>query len=125
MAATESSCPTNRFKPAHWSDPPFQMLVIPFQPIVEVFRGAVFDVRQQGAHGRWIAFCLIRRHRARGYCGCLQGACEKGFGCGSVTPVAQVDIDDLPIFIDRPKQLVPACPDLDVGLIHAPTTTDR
>jgi hypothetical protein len=31
----------------------------------------MFDVRQEGAHGRWITFGRIRRHLAWGYGGCV------------------------------------------------------
>ncbi len=49
MAATEIACATNCFEVAHRPDPPLQMLVIPFQPVVQVVRGAMFHVGQDRA----------------------------------------------------------------------------
>ncbi len=124
MTTTEIVRPAYGLERAHRAYPPFKMLVIPFQPIVQIFRRAMLHVGQESAQGRRIAFCLIRRHLARSYCGGLQGTCEAGFGCSSVTPVAQVDINDLPMFSDRPKQVVPVFRDLDIRFIDPPSATN-
>ncbi len=71
MPTTELVRADNLREAAHRSDPPFLVLMVPFEPVVQVFRGAMFDVRQEGAHGRWITFGRIRRHLAWGYGGCV------------------------------------------------------
>ncbi|HEV2126600.1 MAG TPA: hypothetical protein VGW38_27895 [Chloroflexota bacterium] len=42
----------------------------------------------------------------------------------SVTPVAQVAINDLPLVIDRPEEVVPAFRDLEIRFIDPPPATN-
>src|SRR3712207_7108540 len=45
-------------------------------------------------------------------------------GCRGIPAVAEVDIDDLPMVVDRPEQIPLASTDLEIGLVHAPSPTD-
>jgi hypothetical protein len=125
MPMTEIACATHRFEPAHRPYPPLQMLLIPFQPVVQVFRRAMLHVGQGSAQGRRVAFGLITRHPRRGHGAGVDGYLEKRLGCGRVAPVAKVDIDDLPVLVDRSVEVVPALANLDIGLVDPPAPSNR
>ncbi len=132
MPVTEIACATNGFEPAHRSYPPLAqrapLLVIPFQPVVQIFRGVLLDVWKQRAQGRGVACGFAQRapgrHLRRGRATRLNGCLEKRLGCDRVAPVAEVDFDDLPVLVGRPVQVVPVLCTLDIGLIQTPAPTD-
>jgi len=124
MTATESARATDGFEPVHWPDPPLQMLVLSFQTNVQIVRRAVLHVRQDGTQGRRIAFRLTRRHPVWVHRTCFDCALEEGLGRRPVTPLAEVEIDDLAMLVDGAEEVVPVLRELDGGLVHAPASTD-
>ncbi len=69
--------------------------------------------REDGAQGRRRALGRVASDTIRRPAGCGEGSLEEGAGEGGIPPVAEIDIDDLPVLSDGPEQGAPAPTDLE------------
>src|SRR3712207_3755799 len=103
MAAAAGISSPNRLEAPHRSHAAFEMLMITFQPVVQVFRGSVLRLRKHSAPRGWIARGRIRGAAGRSHRARRDRRLEERVGRSPVTPVAEVHIDDLAVFINRSK----------------------
>ncbi len=52
----------------------------------------------------------------------LEGFAQEAISGSGVVTIGEHEVDDLTMFVDRPKQIFPVPSDLLVGLIHTPRT---
>ena len=84
----------------------------------------MFGQRKDGSQ-RWrIAGSFIGDHSPWGDTRLPKRSLEKGPGCGGITPLAEVDVDYLPILIDRTITVGPMPLQSTVSLVHSPFVTD-
>ena len=112
------------FESTHWAEPGLEPGVVGFDPVVRVLRGVVERGRQQLLHDReerpspvghylnrlpMAPKARRRRTAARPWC-----------------PIGlRLDVDDLPVLVDRPVDVTSMASDLHVGLIDEPAIADR
>ncbi len=84
----------------------------------------MFRQGEYSAERGWIARGLIGGDSRRRHAICTKGLLKEGAGGCSVTPITEVHVDDLPVFINGSEYIPPASINLQVGLIHAPALTD-
>ncbi len=96
------------------------MLVIAFEAVVQVFGGAMLGMRQDGAQGRRVALCRIRRDARRCDATRVNRRLEERLSGSSIAPVAQLHIDNLPVLVDGTDEVVPTRADVDLGLVDPP-----
>ena len=70
---------------------------------------------------RRVAGVLVSRNLVRRYSGNRHGGAEERLGGFLIARLAQVDIDQVAVAVDRPVQVLPLARDLDVRLIDIPT----
>ncbi len=124
MAPAEYMCAADGLEAPHRSNSPFQVLVIALQPVVEVFRGSMLCQRQNRSQRRWITLCLISRDAPGRTPAYAHRSLKNPLGRGSITPVAQVDINNLTMLINGSKEIARAAANLEVRFVHAPPVTN-
>ncbi len=110
---------------AHRIEPLLEMLVVPFQSVVQVLRGPVLRLWQNGPEGRWIALRLIGGHSYRRDFGLSNSAFEKDLGSFSIAPLREVGVDDLASLIDGAVDVGPFAIEAGVRLINPPCAANR
>ncbi len=108
------------FEATHRIEPLFQMPVVALDPVVQVFRRPMFDVREHLTDRRWVARCLVGRHALRFDSRVFDSTREEGVGCLRIAPLRNIGIDHLAILVDRPVEVGPATLQADIPCIDAP-----
>ncbi len=90
MPPTERDGTGTLREPTHRAHPSFEMLVIPFEPVVELFRGSVLHIRQQGVYGLRIALSFVGCYARRRSCTSIDGLREAGVGFGAIATIAEL-----------------------------------
>ncbi len=124
MPPTERVGTGHLLEPMHRPHPSLAMVVIPFEPVVELVRGSVLHIRQPGVYGLRIALRCVGCYARRRSCTRIDGLREAGVGCGAIATIAELHVDDLPIRIARPIEGAPAVADLEVRFVYAPPRSD-
>ncbi len=76
-------------------------------------------------YGLRIALGFVGGYPGRCYSTGVAGLREAGEGCCGIPAIAEIHVDDLPMFINRTREVAPVTSDLKVGFIHAPPPIDR
>jgi len=79
---------------------------------------AVFDAREDFAHGRPIARELIGDHDPRHVGEALQLLAQKLRGCSLIAPRLHEDVEHVPVLVDRPPEVLLCAIDLDEDLVQ-------
>lgn len=85
----------------------------------------MFSQGQHRAERGWVAFGFIGCHARRRHATPFKGVLKEGAGGCAVAPIAEIDVNDLPMFINGPKDIPPTCVNLQVGFIYPPALTNR
>ncbi len=125
MPPTEIARARRRLEATHRPDPPFQVLMVPFELVVQVLRGAMLCRGQHGAYDLGITLRFICCNLGWSDITGVHGLLEEGMGRTRIPPVTEVDINDLPVLVDRAIDVPSASSDLQIGLIHAPAMTNE
>src|SRR3954454_19010448 len=110
---------------AHRPVASFYASVILFHHVVFVLTGAVVDARAKfvgdslGIAGMAVGGDLLGLDL-----GDRLGGAEEGLGGGHIAGLAQVNIDQVAVAVDRPVEIAPLPSDLDVGFIDVPAAAD-
>ena len=100
MSLAKNPCTRRGFESPHRSYAAFTLrvpvLVILFEPGVEVRRGSMLHARQERVYRLGIPLRFIRGDPGWYHPTGINSLLEKGAGCVGIAPVTQGDIDDLP-----------------------------
>ncbi len=125
MATSDEFSRGSSFETAHRPQPLFEVAVIALDPVVEVFRGAMLDVREHRAE-RWrITLGLVRRDPLGSNASLDDGPLEKGVRRRGIPPLREVGVNHLAILVDRPVDVRPCAGKSRVRFINAPRAADR
>ena len=117
----------HRLKAARRMDHALERAMIRLKDVIQIFRGAVFDIlRQQpfvlqAQDGPGIRRQFISRdggwrlgaHR-------LDGFPQETISGVGIPAIGQHEGDQPTVLVDRAEQVLPLAPDADVGLVHSP-----
>ncbi len=115
MSLAEIVRTCNLLEAAHRSDAPFQMLVVPFDPIVQVLRRAMLHIGQERTERLRITLGFVGRDPGRRYATSVDRLLKERVRRCGIPALTEIDVNDLPVFIDRPIQVAPASTDLEVN----------
>src|SRR3954451_9316238 len=103
---------------AHGPVAPFYAPVILFDHVIFVLTGAVVDVRAEFVgNGLGIAGVPVSGDLLGLDLGDRPGGAEERLGRGHVAGLAEVDVDQVTVAVDRPVEIAPLTGNFDVGLI--------
>src|SRR5687768_688997 len=94
-------------EPAHRIEALFEVAVIALQTIVQVLRGPVLRVWEDGPSGGRIALRFVGGHLHRCYLCLVHGTLEEGFGRSAVPALREVGVHYLTDLIDRAVHVAP------------------
>src|SRR4051812_31001860 len=104
---------------AHRAVASFYAPVILFHHVIFVLTGAVVDVRAEFV-GLGIAGVPVSGDLLGLDLGDRPGGAEERLGRGHVAGLAEVDVDQVTVAVDRPVEIAPLAGNLDVGLVDVP-----
>lgn len=100
------------------------MAMIAFDPIVEIVRAAMHDMRQHRTEGGWITLCLVGRDAL----GCdprlTHRPLEKRLGRLRIPTRGEIGIDHLAILINGSVNVRPRAVKADICFVDAPLRAD-
>src|SRR4051812_1783616 len=106
---------------AHRPIASFYAPVILFHHVVFVLTGAVINVRAEFlGDGLRVAGMTVGGDLLGLDLGDRLGGAEERFGGGHISGLAEVDVDQIAVAVDRPVQIAPCASDLEVGLVDVP-----
>ena len=106
---------------AHRPVASFYAPVILFQHVVFVLAGAVVDVRAEFlGDGLRVAGMTVGGDLLGLDLGDRPGGAEECLGRGHISGLAEIDVDQGAVAIDRPVEIAPCAGDLDVRFIDVP-----
>ena len=109
------------FEPAHRAIPLFNAAMILLQMVVEIALGAMrYLVPKDIPTRAWVGIMAIRGDPVGHHPGHRLGGAEKGLGRCEVACLAEPHIDQIPVAVDGPVEVVPLALHLDVGLVYIP-----
>jgi hypothetical protein len=92
-------------------------------PVVQALVGAALEGGHDLAVGRSVGAELVDDDRPGHRAGLLEEPVEEAPGCGLVPPVLYEDVEDVPVLVDGPPQVLQSPVDLDEDLVHVPLVT--
>src|SRR3712207_2592443 len=125
MAADNGVSRRRMFEPAHRPQSLLEVAVIALQGVVQVSGALMLDARQDhpqcrrvtprpvGDDAFWCTACPS------------DGTFEESPRRSSVTPLAEVDVHDLAVLVDRPIAVGPSAIEAAVRFVHAPLPAYR
>jgi hypothetical protein len=125
MPTTELVRADNLLESAHRPDPPLQVLMVPFESVVQLRRGAMLRLGQHGSYDLGISLRFIRCKLGWLDVTGFNGLLEEGVGRSRIPTIMEVDINELAVLVNCPINVPPASADRQIGLINAPAMTNR
>lgn len=116
----QDACPAQGLEAARRAEPPFEVLVIPRDALLDRLARLVQRTREDGGQRRGIGGRAVGRHLGRHHPGRRDRPAEDERGVGTGALLAHVDVDDLSPGVDGAVDVGLRARDRDVRLVHAP-----